>query len=195
MAEDQLFATLDPTMRGLVLPSGRQAILSDTVGFISDLPTELVAAFRATLEEVSEADLILHIRDAAHPDSASQKAGVEAVLNRMVADGTLDEDWPRRMLEVLNKADLLGGIPGVVQSDGIAISALTGDGLDRLLAAVDDRLAARLTLLDVDIPVTDGAKLAWAYRHGEVISRADDETHVHLTLRLSAADQARYRQL
>jgi GTP-binding protein HflX len=195
MAEDQLFATLDPTMRGLTLPSGRQAILSDTVGFISDLPTELVAAFRATLEEVAEADLILHIRDAAHPESASQKAGVEAVLNRMVADGTLDEDWPKRTLEVLNKADLLGGIPGVVQSDGIAISALTGDGLDRLLAAIDDRLAARLLLLDVDIPVTDGAKLAWAYRHGEVVSRADDETHVHLTLRLSAADQARYRQL
>ena len=90
MREDQLFATLDPTMRGLRLPSGRRVILSDTVGFISDLPTELVAAFRATLEEVAEADVILHVRDVAHPDSAAQRADVVAVLDGMVRDGTLD---------------------------------------------------------------------------------------------------------
>ena len=96
VARDQLFATLDPTMRGLRLPSGRRAILSDTVGFISELPHELVAAFRATLEEVAEADVILHVRDAAHPDSAAQRADVVAVLDDMVADGTLDADWPSR---------------------------------------------------------------------------------------------------
>jgi GTP-binding protein HflX len=195
MAEDQLFATLDPTMRGLVLPSGRNAILSDTVGFISDLPTELVAAFRATLEEVAEADLILHVRDIAHPDSAAQEADVIAVLNRMAKDGNLDEDWQRRTLEVLNKADLLGGVAGVVQSNGVAVSALTGEGLATLLRVVDERLAGQLVQMEVKIPVTDGAKLAWAYRHGEVLARSDDETHVHLTLRLSAADQARWGQL
>ena len=97
-------------MRGLRLPSGRRAILSDTVGFISELPTELVAAFRATLEEVAEADVILHVRDAAHPDTAAQRADVIAVLDGMVADGTLDAGWPARTIEVLNKADLLGGV-------------------------------------------------------------------------------------
>jgi len=195
LAEDQLFATLDPAMRALVLPSGRNVILSDTVGFISELPTELVAAFRATLEEVAEADLLLHVRDVAHPDTDAQAADVRAVLNRMVKDGTLDEAWQERTLEVLNKADLLGGVGGVVQGDGIAVSALTGEGLTRLLAAIDARLAARLQVLEVDIPVTDGAKLAWAYRHGEVLERADDETHVHLKLRLNAVDRARFEQL
>ena len=120
VARDQLFATLDPTMRGLRLPSGRRVILSDTVGFISELPHELVAAFRATLEEVAEADVILHVRDAAHPDSAAQRADVIAVLDDMVADGALDADWPERTIEVLNKADLLGGVayrPGPVGRD------------------------------------------------------------------------------
>jgi GTP-binding protein HflX len=195
MAEDQLFATLDPTMRGVVLPSGRRIILSDTVGFISDLPTELVAAFRATLEEVSEADLILHVRDIAHPDSAAQEADVVAVLDRMAKDGTLDEGWERRTLEVLNKADLLGGVAAVVQGEGLAVSALTGDGLDRLLAVVDERLAGQLQLLDVEIPVGDGAKLAWLYRHGEILVREDGEENVHVRARLSAADRARFGQL
>ena len=113
VARDQLFATLDPTMRGLTLPSGRKAILSDTVGFISELPTELVAAFRATLEEVAEADVILHVRDAAHPDSAAQRGDVLAVLDGMVRDGVLDAGWPARTIEVMNKADLIGGIDAV----------------------------------------------------------------------------------
>jgi GTP-binding protein HflX len=195
MAEDQLFATLDPTMRGLTLPSGRHVILSDTVGFISELPTELVAAFRATLEEVSEADLLLHVRDVAHPDTDAQGADVRAVLNRMVKDGTLDEAWPQRTLEVLNKADLLGGVGGVVQGEGIAVSALTGEGLERLVAAIDARLAAQFEVLEVDIPVSDGAKIAWAYRHGEVLERRDDEAYVHLRLRLSATDKAKFQQL
>ncbi len=194
VAEDQLFATLDPTMRGITLPSGRKIILSDTVGFISDLPTELVAAFRATLEEVAEADLLLHVRDAAHPDTEAQAADVRGVLARMAKDGTLDENWAERTLEVLNKADLLGGVENIVQGDAIAVSALTGEGLPRLRAEIDDRLAAAMELLEVEIPVTDGARLAWAYAHGEVLERADGETHVSLTLRLSAADKARFLQ-
>jgi len=195
MAEDQLFATLDPTMRGITLPSGRQIILSDTVGFISELPTELVAAFRATLEEVAEADLLLHVRDVAHPDTQAQAADVRAVLNRMAKDGTLDERWQDRTLEVLNKADLLGGVADVVQGEAVAISALTGEGLPRLLAVIDARLAAQLSLLEIDVPVSDGARLAWLYRHGEVVSRHDDETHVHLAIRMSEADRARLAQL
>ena len=142
-ARDQLFATLDPTMRGLRLPSGRRAILSDTVGFISELPHELVAAFRATLEEVAEADVILHVRDAAHPDSAAQRADVVAVLEDMVADGALDADWPSRTIEVLNKADLMGGVAFVPERAGaVAVSAITGEGLPALKAAIDARIAA-----------------------------------------------------
>ncbi len=195
MAEDQLFATLDPTMRGLTLPSGRNIILSDTVGFISDLPTELVAAFRATLEEVAEADILLHVRDVAHPDAQAQAADVRAVLNRMAKEGTLDEAWQDRTLEVLNKADLLGGVANIVQADAVGVSALTGEGLPRLLTEIDARLAAAMEMLDVSIPVTDGAKIAWAYQHGEVLARDDGETHVKLQLRMSAADKARFEQL
>jgi GTP-binding protein HflX len=191
MAEDQLFATLDPTMRGFVLPSGRNIILSDTVGFISELPTELVAAFRATLEEVAEADLLLHVRDISHPDTAAQAQDVRNVLNRMAKDGAVDEDWPSRTLEVLNKADALGGVENVVQGDGIAVSALTGEGLPRLLAEIDARLAAALEVVEVEIPFADGARIAWLYRHGEVIGREDGEETVRLTVRLSAVDKAR----
>ncbi|OYV32065.1 MAG: GTPase HflX [Acidocella sp. 20-61-6] len=193
-AEDQLFATLDPTMRGLNLPSGRQIILSDTVGFISELPTELVAAFRATLEEVAEADILLHVRDVSHPETEAQAGDVRGVLNRMAKDGTLSENWPDRTLEVLNKADLMGGVEQVVQGEAVAVSALTGEGLDRLLAEIDDRLAQQMEVVEAAIPVTDGARLAWAYRHGEVLERRDDETHVHLTLRLSVADKARFER-
>jgi GTP-binding protein HflX len=195
MAEDQLFATLDPTMRGLTLPSGRHVILSDTVGFISELPTELVAAFRATLEEVAEADLLLHVRDISHPDAQAQARDVTNVLNRMAKDGAVDEDWPKRTLEVLNKADVLGGTEQVVQGEGIAVSALTGEGLPRLLAEIDERLAARLEVVELEIPFEDGAKLAWAYRHGEVLHREDGESFVRITLRLSAVDKARFEAL
>ncbi len=197
MAEDQLFATLDPTMRGFSLPSGRNIIVSDTVGFISDLPTELVAAFRATLEEVAEADLILHVRDIAHPDSAAQRADVLAVLNGLVKDGTLDESWQERCLEVLNKADLVGGIANVSARDdtSIAVSAITGEGLPALLSAIDRRLAAQLITLECDIPVSDGAKISWLYRHGEVLQRDDGEEWVHMQVRMSEADRARFERL
>jgi GTP-binding protein HflX len=195
VAQDQLFATLDPTMRGMVLPSGRQVILSDTVGFISELPTELVAAFRATLEEVAEADILIHVRDVAHPDTEAQAADVRGVLSRMAADGTLDEGWAERVLEVRNKADLLGGVAAVVQGESVAVSALTGEGLPRLLAEIDARLAARMEEFDVEIAHEDGRRLAWAYEHGEVLSRADDGPHIAVRLRLTAADKARFLRL
>ncbi len=193
MARDQLFATLDPTMRELRLPSGRSVILSDTVGFISKLPTELVAAFRATLEEVAQADIILHVRDAAHPDSAAQRTDVLAVLDGMARDGMLGADWPSHTLEVLNKADLLGGVAHVPARTGVvAVSAITGEGLPALLAAIGSRLAAGMEVADYAIPPADGARLAWLYQHGEVIDRTDDEAAIRLRVRLRPADRARF---
>jgi GTPase len=195
VARDQLFATLDPTMRGVRLPSGRRAILSDTVGFISELPTELVAAFRATLEEVAEADVILHVRDVAHPDSAAQRADVISVLETMAREGQLDEDWPRRTIEVLNKADLVGGVSRVEPRGGaVAVSAITGEGLADLLAAIDGRIAAGMEVADYALPPADGARLAWLYEHGEVIGRDDGEDAIRVTVRLLPADRARFER-
>ena len=192
-ARDQLFATLDPTMRGLRLPSGRRVILSDTVGFISELPHELVEAFRATLEEVSEADIILHVRDAAHPDTASQQVDVLGVLAEMERDGTLDPTWPSRVIEVLNKADLLGGVDAMSVRPGVvAVSAITGEGLVALTEAIDRKIAGSLETADYDIEPSDGARLAWLYRHGEVVDRLDNAEAVHVTVRLSQADRARF---
>lgn len=194
-AQDQLFATLDPTMRGLRLPSGRRVILSDTVGFISDLPTELVEAFRATLEEVSEADVILHVRDVAHPDSASQRVDVVRVLDGMVKDGALDAEWPSRTVEVLNKADLMGGVAGVSARDGcIPVSAITGDGLPDLLRAIDVRISAGMEMADYLLPASDGARIAWLYEHGEVLDRRDDDDGVHVHVRMLPADRARFER-
>jgi GTPase len=195
-AQDQLFATLDPTMRAIKLPSGRNVILSDTVGFISDLPTQLVEAFRATLEEVAAADLILHVRDIAHPDSAAQRSDVLGVLEAMAdgADATLDEAWPDRVVEVLNKADLLGGIDAVERRspDAVAVSALTGEGLPALRAAIDARLSAQLVVMDVALPPSDGAAIAWLHAHGEVLERQDTDDAVRLKVRLSQMDRARF---
>jgi GTP-binding protein HflX len=195
VAKDQLFATLDPTMRGLRLPSGRRVILSDTVGFISELPHELVEAFRATLEEVAQADVILHVRDAAHPDTAAQRTDVMKVLDDMVADGALDETWPSRTIEVLNKADLMGGTEAVpVRPGSVAVSAITGDGLNDLKAAIDARIAAGMEVLAYDVAPSDGARLAWLYQHGEVVTREDTDTNVHVTVRLLPADRARFER-
>ncbi len=192
-AQDQLFATLDPTMRGLRLPSGRRVILSDTVGFISELPTELVAAFRATLEEVSEADIILHVRDIAHPDSAAQRQDVMAVLDGLARDEVLPADWQDHLVEVLNKADLLGGAGAVPAREGsLVISAITGEGLDRIGAELDRRLVAAMSRAAYAVPVQDGAALAWLYAHGEVLERVDGEDSVAVTVRLLPADQARF---
>jgi len=198
-AQDQLFATLDPTMRGITLPSGRRAILSDTVGFISDLPTQLVEAFRATLEEVAAADIILHVRDISHPDTASQRADVLRVMTEMAegADAGLDAGWESRVIEVLNKADLLGGtaaVPGTDTGAAIAVSALTGEGLAALRSTLDHRLAAGLETVDYAIPSADGARLAWLYRHGEVVARDQAGADIRVTVRLSAADRARFEQ-
>jgi GTP-binding protein HflX len=195
LAKDQLFATLDPTMRGVRLPSGRRAILSDTVGFISELPTELVAAFRATLEEVAEADVILHVRDISHPDSAAQRADVLAVLADMVEDGMLDEAWPARCIEVLNKADLVGGVASVpVRPAAVAVSAVTGEGIAALAAAIDARIAEGMEIADYDLPPQDGARLAWLYQHGEVIGRSDESEAIHVRVRLLPADRARFER-
>lgn len=197
-AQDQLFATLDPTMRAIKLPSGRTVILSDTVGFISDLPTQLIEAFRATLEEVAAADIILHVRDVAHPDTASQRSDVMEVLEEMASgpNPTLDENWQERTIEVLNKADLLGGIAVVPGTDAaaIAVSALTGEGLDALRAALDARLAAGMETVEYALPPADGARIAWLYQHGEVLSRADGDDSIQLVVRLAPADRARFEQ-
>lgn len=196
MAKDQLFATLDPTMRGLRLPSGRSVILSDTVGFISELPTELVAAFRATLEEVAEADVILHMRDVAHPDSAAQRSDVVAVLEGMVRDGTLDADWQRRSIEVLNKADLLGGIAQVpARANCVPVSAVSGEGLDDLKAEIDRRIATGMEVAEYDLSPGDGQRLSWLYEHGEVVARDDGEEAIHVTVRLRPADRARFERI
>ncbi len=192
-AQDQLFATLDPTMRVLGLSSGRKVILSDTVGFISELPTELVAAFRATLEEVAEADVILHVRDIAHPDTLAQRADVLAVLDGMAREGTLDAAWPERTIEVLNKADLLGGIDQVPRREGsVAVSAITGEGRAALEHAVDGRVAAGMQQVEYALGAEDGARLSWLYDHGEVVSRTDGDDGVHVSVRLLPADRARF---
>jgi GTP-binding protein HflX len=195
-AQDQLFATLDPTMRAIRLPSGRTCILSDTVGFISDLPTQLVEAFRATLEEVAAADIILHVRDIAHPDSAAQRADVLGVMAEMAEgdDPALESGWEGRMVEVLNKADLLGGTDSVARRapGAVPVSALTGEGLDELRRAIDARLSAGLETMEVSVPTTDGAGLAWLYAHAEVLSRDDGEDAIRLTVRISPADRARF---
>jgi GTP-binding protein HflX len=196
MAKDLLFATLDPTMRRLALPSGRQAILSDTVGFISDLPTHLVAAFRATLEEVTEADLVLHVRDVSHPDTEAQKADVETVLTEL---GLADE-VAGGMVEILNKIDLLDDERREVvrnqasrNRDVVPISAATGEGCDELLAVVDGRIDGGRQTVHVRVALEDGATLAWLYRHGEVLDRRDDETTAHVSVRLSPPDLGRFR--
>jgi GTP-binding protein HflX len=198
-AEDQLFATLDPTMREIQLPSGRHAILSDTVGFISELPTQLIEAFRATLEEVANAEVILHVRDAAHPDTAAQRNDVVAVLDGLAEgpNAPLDGGWRGRTVEVLNKADLFGCAEAAAEQahGAIAISALTGEGLEALRTALDARLASGMVARDYLLAAEDGARLAWLYRHGEVTARAELEGGTQLTVRLSEADHARFAQL
>jgi GTP-binding protein HflX len=194
-AQDQLFATLDPTMRAITLPSGRQVILSDTVGFISELPTELIAAFRATLEEVAEADIILHVRDVAHPDSAAQKKDVLGVLQGMARDNMLEQDWSSRVVEVLNKVDLLGGAENLPKTeDTVAISAITGDGLCSLLARIDERITTGMEMVRYRLALSDGAASAWLYQHGEVLHRADEEEQTDITVRLAAEDRARFER-
>ena len=166
MAKDMLFATLDPTMRSVDLPNGRQAIFSDTVGFISDLPTQLIAAFRATLEEVLEADLIVHVRDVANEETDAQAADVKSVLRELgVSDAMLDG-----AIEVYNKVDLMDAETrraweneAVRRERTLCVSALSGEGIDALLAMIADTLAAAEAVVTYDLPASDGAALAWLY--------------------------------
>ena len=176
-AKDLLFATLDPTLRAVKLPHGARIILSDTVGFISDLPTMLVSAFRATLEEVIEADVVLHVRDVSHEDTEAQSADVERIL----ADLGVESHDHRRLIEIWNKADLLSEErrAGLLQATmsrpaearPVLVSAITGEGIDTLLAAIESRMASERKLLRVKVPAADGAGLAWLYENGEVLTR------------------------
>jgi GTP-binding protein HflX len=191
IAADMLFATLDPTMRLIRLPHGGSAILSDTVGFISDLPTMLISAFRATLEEVRAADVIVHVRDISHADSEAQSQDVQAIL------GELDiADHADRVIEAWNKLDRLGAeeraaLAQQQESRGAApltVSARTGEGIDRLLAAIEERLARGRVLIELKLDAADGQGLHWLYEHAEVMSRSDCEDGLRLTVRV-ALDQ------
>ena len=181
LAKDVLFATLDPTMRAVKLPSGRKIILSDTVGFIADLPTQLVAAFRATLEEVLAADVILHVRDAAHDETEAQKKDVQKVLKELGIEDAKENGDERAFVEVLNKIDLLE--PDVKNAlltrnkarpgKTIGVSALTGEGTDALLTLLDGLTGIEECVFHLKLAPEDGAGLAWAYAHGRVVERKD----------------------
>jgi len=194
LARDLLFATLDPTMRGLKLPNGRRIILSDTVGFIADLPHELVAAFRATLEEVLEADVIIHVRDVAHGESQAQKADVETVL----AELGIETEGERPFIEVLNKVDLLepaaraGLLARNRRGNAVAISALTGDGIPDLLARIEQALGQGETIFRLRLDPSDGAGLAWAYKHGRVRTRRDRADALLLEVAVDPQDVDRF---
>lgn len=197
LAQDQVFATLDPTMRVVRLQSGRRVILSDTVGFISDLPTSLIAAFRATLEEVVAADLILHVRDVAHAETEAQRADVEGVLTDLGID-TIAADG--HILEVWNKIDLLDAdqrqdrlaAAHFAKRAPVTISAVTGEGIDDLLAAIDSRLGQADTVLELIIPARDGRTLAWLYEEGDVLSRTANEAgDTRVTLRIPSEKRDR----
>ncbi len=214
MAKNMLFATLDPTMRGMTLPSGKNAILSDTVGFIADLPTHLIEAFRATLEEVQLADIILHVRDAAHSETRVQRDAVLDVLNDL---GIKSDD--ARLIEVLNKIDLLPeserqtlqtyarrtteesamapahleGVRPEAHGGVVGVSALSGEGVEGLLVLLEQRLTANAKIYDIDVPITDGAALSWLHAHGKIHDKHDTKTKSRLKVELSAADYGRYR--
>jgi len=181
VAKDQVFATLDPTMREVKLASGRRIILSDTVGFISDLPTTLVAAFRATLEEVLAADLVLHVRDISHVETEAQRRDVERVLGELGIDA---EAADAKIMEVGNKVDRLdeGARLEAIRSAERAgrglllVSAATGEGIDTLLAAIDARLGERDEILTVEIPPEQGRLLSWLHDNAEVLDQHREET-------------------
>jgi GTP-binding protein HflX len=197
VAEDMLFATLDPTLRMLKLPDGRPAILSDTVGFISDLPHELVEAFRATLEEVKEADVVLHVRDISSPDSNAQAQDVRTVLAKLDADmaeRTILEVWNKIDLVPADDADLIEGDARRAHPPAIVASAVTGAGCDALLAAVA-ALVDEAPPVNVFAPAGEGAAIAWLYRHGRVIDRADGKDgSVRLAVSLSPQALGQFEQ-
>jgi GTP-binding protein HflX len=205
MAEDLLFATLDPTMRQIALPGLDKAILSDTVGFVSDLPTQLIAAFRATLEEVLSADLIVHVRDIAHPDSDAQRDDVIDVLSELgvAGEGALSQDGeatePVPMIEAWNKLDLLEADAEALarevaarRNDVVILSALTGAGVEELQRAISARLTAGASVHSLSLPVGDGAAMAWLHENGEVLSSQVENDVMHVEARLSDSALARF---
>jgi len=191
-AADMLFATLDPTLRALNLPHGGKAMLSDTVGFISNLPTQLVAAFRATLEEVLEADIILHVRDISHEDAEAQERDVEAVLRQLGIDP--DADGGQRIIEVWNKIDRFPpderenlqniAVRRPAERPCFLVSAETGEGVEALLAAIEDRLAATRTTLNLSIDASDGAGISWLHRNAEVLNKELHDGRFDMTVRV-----------
>jgi GTP-binding protein HflX len=195
LSADMLFATLDPTLRAVGLPHGARVILSDTVGFISDLPTMLVAAFRATLEEVIEADVILHVRDVSHGDAEAQLHDVEIVLRQLGIDPRNRSDDKRALIEVWNKIDRLDAdararLRNLAERRPEAerpalVSATTGEGIDTLAAIIEARLGAGRVLLELVLEPADGAGVSWLHRHTEVIHKtADKETgRIAMTVR------------
>ena len=196
MAKDMLFATLDPTMRSLVLPDGPEIILSDTVGFISDLPTELVAAFRATLEEVLAADIILHVRDVSHAETEEQARDVREIL---VSLGVLEDT---RTFEVWNKIDLLPPDQADARraraerdDDVLAISAITGEGLDRLQEVIAEALQGAVREADLHLGFNDGKKRAWLFAQDVVVREEQTEDGFDLTVRWSAEQEAKFQRL
>jgi GTPase len=201
LSADMLFATLDPTLRAVDLPHGARIILSDTVGFISDLPTMLVAAFRATLEEVVEADVILHVRDVSHEDAEAQLHDVENVLRQLGIESEDGVSAGRALIEVWNKIDRLDQAERARLKNltdrrpeaqrPVLVSALTGEGLDALSATIEERLAAGRVLIDLELDPADGAGVSWLHRHTEVIHKALDEKsgRIAMTVR-AAADRA-----
>jgi len=201
-AEDLLFATLDPTLRAVDLPAGTRAIVSDTVGFISELPTMLIAAFRATLEEVTEADIIIHVRDCAHEDTEAQAEDVAAILREL----GIDPDDHGRVIEAWNKIDLLDRdgrerLANIAarkepETRPVLVSALTGEGMTALLSAIEARLAAKRALLSIALDPADGAGLGWLHRQGEVLGRelaGDGELKVTVRVEPSKVEQVRRR--
>ena len=184
LSADMLFATLDPTLRGVALPHGARIILSDTVGFISDLPTMLIAAFRATLEEVVEADAILHVRDVSHEDAEAQLHDVEKILRELGIDPHQDTGHKRSLIEVWNKIDRLDAaerarLQNIAErrphgERPVLVSAVTGAGIDALAAAIETRLAAGRVVLELELDPADGAGMSWLHRHTEVIAKTFD---------------------
>ena len=191
-AADMLFATLDPTLRALQLPHGGKAMLSDTVGFISNLPTQLVAAFRATLEEVLEADIILHVRDISHEDAEAQERDVEAVLRQLGIDP--DADAGQRIIEVWNKIDRFDAearedLRNIAarrppERPCFMVSAATGEGIDALLSAIEDRLADKRMTLNLSIDASDGAGISWLHRNAEVLNKELHGERFDMTVRV-----------
>jgi GTP-binding protein HflX len=197
-AENLLFATLDPTMRDIKLPGFDKVILSDTVGFVSDLPTELIAAFRATLEEVREADLLVHVRNMAHPDREAQRDDVDDVLTSL---GLGEEDAPPR-IEAWNKVDLLSAEErgrlveeAKRREDVVPISAVSGEGLDALRERMAECLRSNEQVHEVRLPASAGEKIAWLHARGEVLEQTLDHDEMQLSVRLSPDNWARFQAM